>query len=600
MPTINVGRVRPLWKGAYDYQTAYAFFDWVSYNGSSYIVIASSGSAAGILPTNTTYWACIAEQGEIGPIGPKGEDGDKGAYIGQLVMSLVPISDSGVHILDGSILTVGGIYDAFITKIAALLSTNPGLFCTQTEFDESVSAYGSCGKFVYTAGVSLRLPKISDIVQCTTDVSQCGALIEAGLPGASGIFTTTTNTVASEASGIVSVVESESNGGASNMASGTMQKVTVDLSDASGIYGNSTTVQPQVIKALVYMVVSSSVKTEVEVDIDNITTDLNAISGSVATNTQDISALQTSVATNTQDISALQTSVATKIGVPVGTIEYFAMPVPPAGYLKCDGAAVGRETYPELYAAIGTTFGAGDGSTTFNLPDLIGRFAEGSVTPGQYIEAGSPNIKGRLGHLYRDYGLTDGGGQSDTDSALYWENTKSAVTGIGTNTAYGYNPIFDASRSNPIYGNSDTVQPPALTLLPCIKAFDAAVDSGLINITELANEVAGKADKTQVANLAMPSNFAVELTIGESGQNYTMPADGFLELVAIASGTGHTNFIPQNNGPGAMLFFASSDVAQKMVIPVRKGEIVKLNYESLNKSAQDTGLYFWYSNGSKP
>ena len=78
MPTINVGRVRPLWKGAYDYQTAYAFFDWVSYNGSSYIVIASSGSAAGILPTNTTYWACIAEQGEIGPIGPKGEDGDKG------------------------------------------------------------------------------------------------------------------------------------------------------------------------------------------------------------------------------------------------------------------------------------------------------------------------------------------------------------------------------------------------------------------------------------------------------------------------------------------------------------------------------------------
>ena len=586
MPTINVGRVRPLWKGAYDYQTAYAFFDWVSYNGSSYIVIASSGSAAGILPTNTTYWACIAEQGEIGPIGPKGEDGDKGAYIGQLVMSLVPISDSGVHILDGSILTVGGIYDAFITKIAALLSTNPGLFCTQTEFDESVSAYGSCGKFVYTAGVSLRLPKISDIVQCTTDVSQCGALIEAGLPGASGIFTTTTNTVASEASGIVSVVESESNGGASNMASGTMQKVTVDLSDASGIYGNSTTVQPQVIKALVYMVVSSSVKTEVEVDIDNITTDLNAISGSVAT--------------NTQDISALQTSVATKIGVPVGTIEYFAMPVPPAGYLKCDGAAVGRETYPELYAAIGTTFGAGDGSTTFNLPDLIGRFAEGSVTPGQYIEAGSPNIKGRLGHLYRDYGLTDGGGQSDTDSALYWENTKSAVTGIGTNTAYGYNPIFDASRSNPIYGNSDTVQPPALTLLPCIKAFDAAVDSGLINITELANEVAGKADKTQVANLAMPSNFAVELTIGESGQNYTMPADGFLELVAIASGTGHTNFIPQNNGPGAMLFFASSDVAQKMVIPVRKGEIVKLNYESLNKSAQDTGLYFWYSNGSKP
>lgn len=284
-------------------------------------------------------------------------------------------------------------------------------------------------------------------------------------------------------------------------------------------------------------------------------------------------------------------------GVPVGTVVMFTAAEPPAGYLKCDGAAVGRETCPELFAAIGTTYGAGDGSTTFNLPNLIGRFAEGSATPGTVKEAGLPNL----------VGYSDTVGFSDTRfeptgcfyPAEEWNaGTFNIVEKTGT---AGANVVrFDASHGNPTYGKSDTVQPPALTLLPCIKAFDAAVDSGLINITELANEVAGKADKTQVANLAMPSNFAVELTIGESGQNYTMPADGFLELVAIASGTGYTNFIPQNSGPGAMLFFASSDVAQKMVIPVRKGEIVKLNYESLNKSAQDTGLYFWYSNGSKP
>ena len=75
-------------------------------------------------------------------------------------------------------------------------------------------------------------------------------------------------------------------------------------------------------------------------------------------------------------------------GVPIGTIEYFAMPTPPAGYLKADGAAVGRQTYPELFETIGTTFGEGDGSTTLNLPDLIDRFAQGSKTPGQKIEAG--------------------------------------------------------------------------------------------------------------------------------------------------------------------------------------------------------------------
>lgn len=55
-----------------------------------------------------------------------------------------------------------------------------------------------------------------------------------------------------------------------------------------------------------------------------------------------------------------------KRGTPVGTIEFFAMTTPPAGYLRADGAEVGRETWPQLFAAIGTTFGAGNGETTFN------------------------------------------------------------------------------------------------------------------------------------------------------------------------------------------------------------------------------------------
>ena len=66
----------------------------------------------------------------------------------------------------------------------------------------------------------------------------------------------------------------------------------------------------------------------------------------------------------------------------------------PAGYLICDGRAVERSAYPELFDAIGATYGEGDGSTTFNLPDLIGRFAEGSATPGTMKEAGLPNITG--------------------------------------------------------------------------------------------------------------------------------------------------------------------------------------------------------------
>ena len=67
--------------------------------------------------------------------------------------------------------------------------------------------------------------------------------------------------------------------------------------------------------------------------------------------------------------AALHAAIAGQRGIPVGTVVMFTAAEPPAGYLKCDGAAVGRETCPELFAAIGTTYGEGDGSTTFNLPD---------------------------------------------------------------------------------------------------------------------------------------------------------------------------------------------------------------------------------------
>lgn len=64
-------------------------------------------------------------------------------------------------------------------------------------------------------------------------------------------------------------------------------------------------------------------------------------------------------------------------GERIGAIDFFATPSAPPGYLKANGAAVSRTTYVALFAAIGTTFGAGDGSTTFNLPDLRGEFIRG-------------------------------------------------------------------------------------------------------------------------------------------------------------------------------------------------------------------------------
>lgn len=63
--------------------------------------------------------------------------------------------------------------------------------------------------------------------------------------------------------------------------------------------------------------------------------------------------------------------------IPAGTVMAYAGSTVPAGYLVCNGSAVSRTTYADLFAAIGTMYGSGDGSTTFNLPDYRGMFLRG-------------------------------------------------------------------------------------------------------------------------------------------------------------------------------------------------------------------------------
>lgn len=71
------------------------------------------------------------------------------------------------------------------------------------------------------------------------------------------------------------------------------------------------------------------------------------------------------------------TLTATASGALTGEIKWWSTNTAPSGYLECSGAAVSRTTYSALFAVIGTTFGSGDGSTTFNLPNLRGEFIRG-------------------------------------------------------------------------------------------------------------------------------------------------------------------------------------------------------------------------------
>lgn len=82
------------------------------------------------------------------------------------------------------------------------------------------------------------------------------------------------------------------------------------------------------------------------------------------------------------DVSGKLTNTGGGALVPIGTILEFAGSTAPANYLMCAGGAVSRTVYAELFAVIGTTYGSGDGSTTFNVPDRRGRVGVGAGTGG--------------------------------------------------------------------------------------------------------------------------------------------------------------------------------------------------------------------------
>lgn len=160
----------------------------------------------------------------------------------------------------------------------------------------------------------------------------------------------------------------------------------------------------------------------------------------------------------------------------VGEVAYFARTTPPSGWLKANGAAVSRTTYAELFAAIGTTFGAGDGRTTFNLPDLRGEFIRG-LDDGRNIDRGR-----RLGTAQGDAirnitGKLDGSAMGSGNQVLEGKMIASGAIGTtyqqrqwsGDQGGWGEQSVsfdFDASRVVPTANEN---RPRNVALLACIK-----------------------------------------------------------------------------------------------------------------------------------
>lgn len=155
------------------------------------------------------------------------------------------------------------------------------------------------------------------------------------------------------------------------------------------------------------------------------------------------------------DLASSQTAGAPALVMPTGVVLPFAGTAAPTGWLACDGTAISRTTYASLFAAISTSYGVGDGSTTFNLPDLRGRFPRfnDAMFGGSAAGRDSGRVLGSAqGFLTSATGLSNSSsaisGTSGIQSADHSHGTGGSVPVNGGGTGYGFSSWLTGNSVN--------------------------------------------------------------------------------------------------------------------------------------------------------
>ena len=155
-----------------------------------------------------------------------------------------------------------------------------------------------------------------------------------------------------------------------------------------------------------------------------------------------------------------------------GTVAYVGMNSVPTGWLRCNGAAVSRTVYSALFEAIGTTYGTGDGSTTFNLPDLRGEFIRG-FDDGRGVDSGRSMGSSQASQMQsHSHGLMGASGTGTTRGLR--EGTSRNVQGGDGTTSRGYQSTAPTGGEALIQAtggttNGSETRPRSLAMLAVIK-----------------------------------------------------------------------------------------------------------------------------------
>ena len=347
----------------------------------------------------------------------------------------------------GSLPLLGGVYSRTLYKdLWNWVQEQTGYLIEESEWQEKSAANEGNVPFYSTGDgtTTFRVPSLNCWVKGANGIEEVGSYLSAGLPNITGKLSTIAAISVWDGKGALFAQEEDRRGqsyASADASDAVIRDISFRASRSSSIYGNSDTVQP---KSIVGMWLVKAYGTVTNVG----STDVVAIA-------QGLTRVE-----NKLNEAAI-----------VGTVIPYAGASLPTGYLPCNGAAVSRETYASLFGAIGETYGSGDGSTTFNLPNLTDKFIQGSDTAGTVKSAGLPNIYGEFAfevsqnaNIKSNHGV----GAFSTGGAWgYWATGYAAPTGGEEVTPNLI--IMDSSRTSTIYGNSTTVQPPALTMRYIIK-----------------------------------------------------------------------------------------------------------------------------------
>lgn len=201
--------------------------------------------------------------------------------IGEIITSTLPLTEAGLHLLDGALIS-SGMYADFVTYMANLTATAPEVFCSEADWQTAVTTYGVCDKFVYdSVNNTVRLPKYGN--QLVTDATMPSTAPVKGNGMTLGFTNGTQNGGLYQISTGGTFLESSPTLYGTNVGTasdnGLMSQfkslgVTTD-STKSGIIADLSGVSLNASDVYYYICIATSTKTDIQVDIDEIATDLN-------------------------------------------------------------------------------------------------------------------------------------------------------------------------------------------------------------------------------------------------------------------------------------------------------------------------------------